>query len=63
MRKLVQWKTNTHIQLPDSSAIRKRAVGDEDLLPEDFARGLVKAGLADVIGDESDVPSCREVHQ
>ncbi len=45
------------MQLPDSTAVRQRAVGDEDLLPEDFARGLARGGLADIIGDESDVPS------
>lgn len=50
------------MQLPDSTAVRQRAVGDEDLVPEDFARGLVKGGLADIIGDESNVPSCREVN-
>ena len=59
---LVRWNQDTHVQLPGSTAIRQRAIGDEDLLPDDFAQGLVKGGLADIIGDESNVPSCREVY-
>lgn len=61
MKKLVEWTTYTHMQLPDSDAIRQRNVGDQDLLPEEFARKLEGAGFVEIIGDATNVPVIQEV--
>lgn len=57
MKKLVEWKVDTHLQLPDSAVIRKRVVGDQDLLAEDLAEAYRVCGFVDVVGDAADVPA------
>ncbi len=53
---MIKFNVHTWLQQPGGTKTIERFKNDEDVVPRGYANELVSCGMAEIIGNESDVP-------